>query len=346
MALFDAVAEVIGWDECPLYWIADTFRVSKQALIPQYDKQVCLILASDILEVIRKRGNMKDNDRHVFDCSGCTGLIRLEYKKVREEERAAKIKSEGDINAIVNLLHKLPFFQSLNNQDIVDLVSFLKLKKFSAGDTVIKKGDYGRNLFIIVSGKVSVLGDGHVTITELGSGEIFGEMSLLSGDPVGATIKVSEPARLLYLNGEDFKEVLLKFPALQMYLACLLAQRLAKTNMAISEQLSSGMTGRLEEIPPSGLLQALNLNQKTGVLSLELSFGKASIIFNEGEVTEAKYQDKKNEEAFYAVLEEKKGRFKFTPEISESKKQKPPIREFMSLLMEGVRRVDEKDENG
>ena len=143
------------------------------------------------------------------------------------------------------------------------------------------KGEPGKNLYIILSGLVNVVDDDGISITKLRNGEVFGEMSLISGDPVGATIKVVEPTTVLYIRGQDFLKVLNRFPSLQMYFARLLSRRLARSNVMISKEFSSGMTGTLSQMPPVELFQTLNYNQKTGVLKLNLSKGPCKLFISQ-----------------------------------------------------------------
>lgn len=344
MSLPEALVTVLGWDECPLYEVEDEFKISGLALNTPYGKSACMILANDIMELPIKYGNMDSDRRYIFDCSGCSGMVRLQYRKEITAEDIAVEGKSNEVDIVVNVLNKLPLFQSLEESNLRKVVSFLKLNKFEAGEQVIKKGDPGKNLFIIVSGRVEILNDDGLQIAKLGSGEVFGEMSILSGDPVIATVQVLEPTRVLYLDGDHFRKILNEFPSLQMYLACLLARRLADTNILMSEEFSSGMTGRLSEMPPTGLLQTLNLNQKTGILRMELSQGKANINFRDGEVIRAQYHKMKDKDAFFQIIQEKHGRFKFVPGLPEQEMNLPGLDDFMSLLMEGVRLIDESRE--
>ncbi len=167
-------------------------------------------------------------------------------------------------------------------------------------------------------------------------------MSLLSGDPVGATIKVVDDAKVLYINGKDFRKILNRFPSLQMYFARLLARRLAQTNIVRSEEYASGMVGRLSEMPPTELFQTLNQNQKTGVLTLQhMSKGPATVSFREGGLIRAKYGEKEGQEAFFEILKEGDGRFKFVPDLPSEDMEAPELADFMWLLMEGLNKIDE-----
>jgi hypothetical protein len=341
-----SLIKVIGEDNCPVYKINDEFRLSGKSLFPPQEKPVCLILAGDIMAALIKFESVSDLCRSVFDCSGCSGLIRFEYvreKTYRKEMSVPMIRQDNYIGAVVNLLSSFSIFKNLNEEEIRDIVSFLRLDKFDRGDIILKKGEPGKKLFILVSGKVEVLIDDKTSIAILGKGEIFGEMSLLSGEPVVATIRVVEPAKVLYLNGEYFRKILNRFPPLQIYLASLLARRLARTNTMRLEDAASGIVGKLSEIPPSGLFQTFNLNQKTGTLFLELPKGLADMSFRDGEIVSVNYKEKQGRDAFFELLKEKDGRFKFIPGLPDDKMKSPKLGSFMGLLMEGVRRIDECD---
>ncbi len=342
MSFSEAVFKIIKADNCPYYNLGDQLNLSGNALLLPPDKPACVILVLDITEVFLnveslEESRLENRAVNIFNCSGCTGKIRLEYKKKE------KHVENNEIGAIAGLLNSFSFFQILDNKDIVDLVPLLKIKKFAVGDIVIKKGEPGRNLFIILFGRIEVVGDNGISIAFLGKGEVFGEMSLLSGDPVGATIKVVESSTILYMNGKDFRKILNKFPSLQMYFARLLAKRLAKTNVGMFEELGSGMVGRLSEMSPVDLFQTLNQTQKTGVLTLNLSRESASVFFRDGEIIRAKYGDKENKDAFFEILTEKGGRFKFIHGLPPEAENDVKIDEFMSLLMEGLNRIDEAD---
>jgi CRP-like cAMP-binding protein len=240
-------------------------------------------------------------------------------------------------------LKNFPIFQSVEEHNVEEFSSLLKLEQYVKGDTIIKKGDPGRNLYIISTGQVEVLGDGDMSIAFLTKGEVFGEMSLLSGNPVGATVKAVEPSSVLYISSKDFRRILDKSPSLQMYFTRLLARRMAEINLARSEEFSSGMTGKLSEMPPSELFQTFNMNQKTGILSLTQSQKSASLTFREGELIDARYGEYEGEEAFFELLKLKEGRFKFKPGLPPEMLEAPEIGDFMAILMEGLRRIDEAD---
>jgi CRP/FNR family transcriptional regulator, cyclic AMP receptor protein len=345
MSLLEVEFTVVEENACPLYEKGDVFRLSGNALFINSRTPMCMILASDIISICGSIEDARDDipTKDRFNCGGCTGAVKVEYEKEKEYVFLdTDEKPEGSKDNIATMLSRFSFFKTLGTDQIKDLISFIRLKQYQKGEDIIRKGDPGRNLFIILSGMVEVLGESGINIAFLGKGEIFGEMSLLSGDPVGATIKAVESTRVIYMNSVDFRKVLNKYPPLQMYFARLLTQRLQKTNIVRAEDFQSGMSGTLAEMPPSELFQTFNMNQKTGVLNINLPNGRAAIYFNEGKLVHAKYGDLEDKEAFWEILKATEGHFKFTPGLPPEEKNSDEIGQFMWLLMEGLNRIDEK----
>ncbi len=345
MTLLEAFFFVAKSEDCPFYEKGDRFRFSANALHIPEGKPVCTILADDIKKILTAdTEGMKapGDETTVFSCSGCVGSITVEYEKGIEYVFEIEDPQENTKENIARLLKNFSFFKTLKKNEIKLFVPFIRHKQFQKGETIIREGDPGKYLFIILSGMVEVIGENDVNIAFLGKEEILGEMSLISGQAAGATIKAVEPTKTIYINSRNFRKLLRKFPALQMYFANLLSQRLAKTNMARSEELHSGMSGNLSEMPPSELMQTFNMNRKTGVLTLKFPHGTATVTFKNGEPVRASFGDLNDKDAFWAILKEKDGRFKFSPGIPPEEESRDEIGQFMWLLMEGLSRMDEE----
>jgi len=340
------IFRITGENNCPLYKTDDEFQLSGKTFLVPRGKAPCLILAKDIVNIMAKHKG-EDHTGIEFNCSGCTGVIKFGYKTEKKPEHIeAGNRPENYIGAVIKLLSSFSIFKNLGENEIRDIVTFLRLDKFDEDEIILRKGEPGRNLFIIVSGRVEVLSDDGMSIAFMGTGEVFGEMSLLSGDPVGATIKVVEPSTVLYIGAKDFKRILNEMPSLQLNFTRLLARRMAEINLARSEEFASGMTGKLSEMPPAELFQTLNVNQKTGVLTLKLPNQESAYLsFREGELVRAKYNEKEGEEAFFELLKIREGRFKFLPGLSSEEMESHEVADFMHLLMEGLRKIDEDDKN-
>lgn len=358
MSFPEVVFELVEENACPFYREGDRFRLSGKALLLRQKhektfisttviklppgKSACRILIEDISEILIRYKSIDRVPNYTVDCSGCTGKIRLRYQPEKRPLLAVE-HSNGEIGqeVIESLLGNFSFFQAMEDGQIKDVLPYLHMRKFHPGDMILRKGEPGRHLFVIVSGLVEVLGRGEISIVFMGRGEVFGEMSLLSGDPVTASIRVVEPTKVLCIRGEDFKKLLRKHASLHTYFTRLLSRRLAEINVIRSEEFASGMLGRLSEMPPAELFQSFHVNEKDGVLNLDLPRGAAEVVFRSGEVVRARYGPREGAEAFYAILKEKDGRFKFKNDLAGEEDARRPVKDFTWMLMEGLRRIDE-----
>jgi len=109
----------------------------------------------------------------------------------------------------------------------------------------------------------------------------------------------------------------------------------------IQEKSESVISGKIEAIVPAELLQVFHMHQKTGRLIMEFEEGSARVTFREGGLLAARFEDLDNQEAVYAILSEKKGQFHFIPGLPDAMMKTREIGDFMMILMEGLRRLDE-----
>ena len=363
MSRSEVVFRIAKSKKCPCYEAGEEFRLSGNAILleleeektfistaiitPPFNKKTCRILLADLTRLLIEKGSVDRIPTNEIPCSGCTGTVRVLARIDDQPTAGGSQKTRSDnIDTIAGLLSNFSIFQSLDRHNLRDIVSLLKLKKYPKDAMVLRKGTPAQNLYIVLSGEVEVLDDEGVCLSILRKGDVFGEMSLISGNPVGATVKVAQPATIIFIKGQDFRRVLNRYPSIQMYLARLLAQRLAKSNLERAEEIASGMAGRLSEMPPSELAQTLNLNQKTGQLSLTLPEGPAELTFRKGELVRAQYNDHQGQEAFFSILSESKGRFQFHPKLSKEEQNLPVLGAFMEMLLEGLRRMDEAENSG
>jgi len=301
--------KVVYATNCPFYNADDEFKLSGNALSLELDREntfistaivrfqnqrtACRALIGDLINVLIQYKSIDKIPPVEMECSGCSGRIRLQMgNENRFALKAVSDSASERMDLIASLLSNFSIFESVDEFNLRSIVSLLKIKKYPKGSIVLKKGAPAQNFYIMLSGTVEVLDDRGACLSRLSKGDVFGEMSLISGDPVGATIKVAEPATILAIEGSDFKDILKKFPSVQMYLARILTKRLAESNVQRTEENTSGMSGDLSHISAAELLQALNLSQKTGTLTLALPKGAAQLVLKSGHLIQAEYGDK------------------------------------------------------
>ena len=125
----------------------------------------------------------------------------------------------------LDLLQGIPLFAGLDRHHVERLGMLTEEVDVPAGKVLIRQGEYGDDMMVIVSGETSVDRDG-ARINQLGPGEFFGEIALVAGGPRTATITAQTPTRLLVLNRRDFHALMDEFPAVATKVLLTLAHRL------------------------------------------------------------------------------------------------------------------------
>ena len=340
---------------CPIYNVGEEFKVENMGLTVPEAKPACLMMVRELMKAVAEKKTFERFSpagvkRIKFECGGCSGLIRFEFKKEREFATlqmkllaAAELRARmRHLDKFYDILRKLEIFEPLDEDSLRDLSGQLQLKEFAANKIVLKKGDPGTSLYIVLEGRVAVVGDEGQTLSEMTVGNIFGEMSLLSGEPVTTSVHSRERTRLATLSSKDFKHVLNKYPILQVFFYRMLVDR-SQANTLRAGTISSGMTGRLSEINPVDLFQLINSSQKTGRVQLIFEDENAMVVFNEGELVKAQYKNISGKEAFFTLLAKGDGAFTYSSGITAEEKELPVVGGFMGLIMEGMRRMDEKE---
>ena len=351
--LRDSIFIITEERSCPIYNAGEEFKVENFNLTVPAFKPDCLCLAQAITEVMlsmekysgfAKIGRQKTR----FDCGGCEGLIFFEFKKERDfATLQMKLLNETEerrrrqhLEKFFKVLRNLDLFEALEDDALSDLTLLLEFTTIPIDKVVLKKGDPGSNMYIVLTGQVEVMADDGSRLATMGDGEIFGEMSLLSGEPVTNSIYTVSETQVAKLSVKNFKHVLKKYPVLQIFLFKLLVVR-AQTMTLRSGNITSGMSGELAEISIVDLLQLINSSQKTGRLDLALELGRAMVFFKEGEIIHARLLDLRNKDAVYALVKVKSGHFAYTKGIPGELDKLPSIGGFMGLLMEGLQQIDE-----
>ena len=124
----------------------------------------------------------------------------------------------------LDLLHTIPLFARFDHRHLERLGMLTDEVDVPAGKVLIRQGDSGDDLMIVVSGRVGVDRDGQ-RINQLGPGDFFGEIALIERGPRTATCTAEAPTRLLVVNHRDFHAVMDEFPEVAAQVLLTLAQR-------------------------------------------------------------------------------------------------------------------------
>uniref|UniRef100_A0A8C4RQA2 Cyclic nucleotide gated channel subunit beta 3, tandem duplicate 1 n=1 Tax=Erpetoichthys calabaricus TaxID=27687 RepID=A0A8C4RQA2_ERPCA len=139
------------------------------------------------------------------------------------EDMPVKMRMAIAIDVSFAILNKVELFKGCDNQMIQDMLLRLKSIVYLPGDYVCKKGEIGREMYIIKQGEVQVLGgpDGTKVLVTLRAGAVFGEISLLAaggGNRRTANVVAHGFANLFILDKKDLNEILVHYPDSQKVL--------------------------------------------------------------------------------------------------------------------------------
>ncbi|XP_054557860.1 cyclic nucleotide-gated cation channel alpha-3 isoform X1 [Talpa occidentalis] len=158
-----------------------------------------------------------------------------------------KLKAEIAINVHLDTLKKVRIFQDCEAGLLVELVLKLRPAVFSPGDYICKKGDIGREMYIIKEGKLAVVADDGITqFVVLSDGSYFGEISILnikgskSGNRRTANIRSIGYSDLFCLSKDDLMEALTEYPEAKKALEEKGRQILLKDNLIDEDLVKAG----------------------------------------------------------------------------------------------------------
>ena len=135
----------------------------------------------------------------------------------------------------------------------------LTTQTFEKGEVIFHEGDPGSHVYLIVSGSVEIyksVGEQRQLLNTIGSGEIFGEMGLVSSEPRFATVIAAEDSRLIMVHDKAFH------------------QSLVNEKMPIIKPLIKQLVERLKSVE----LQSQDYLKRIDHLQNELSYAREKLL--------------------------------------------------------------------
>jgi CRP/FNR family transcriptional regulator, cyclic AMP receptor protein len=152
-------------------------------------------------------------------------------------------------NSKLSVLRQHPIFRDLAPEALDQLCRYAKHTVLKRGATLFAKDDPGNSLYAVISGtvKISVSSpDGRNAILNLiGPGDLFGEMSVLDGQPRSADATANTNCEIFVIDRRDFLPFVRSQPTLAMKFIELLCARLRWTSEQVEQVILQDLPGRL-----------------------------------------------------------------------------------------------------
>jgi len=141
-----------------------------------------------------------------------------------------------DLDKYKHYADRIKIFHGLEPEEVSDILHHGKILHFRAGETVFHEGQLGSNLFVLLSGTVSIFKKTKL-IAKLQVGDAFGEMAVLNKKPRNATAAADTDAKLFTLDERQINNILEKHVAVRLLLNIVhvLSERLETANVLITD---------------------------------------------------------------------------------------------------------------
>ena len=151
-------------------------------------------------------------------------------------------------------LKTFKIFSRLPDEDLACLAEVMEEKNFPAGTVILREGDSGDQMFLLLEGSVDVLkttlfGEPYVTASLKDSYHCsFGEMALIDEGTRSATVRAKTDCRTLALSAEEFQRFCREYPAIGVELLMAVSATLVRNLRAENENLRIVYQALIEEI--------------------------------------------------------------------------------------------------
>jgi NNP family nitrate/nitrite transporter-like MFS transporter len=136
-------------------------------------------------------------------------LVRLiERRPALATRHPAPLADGGRALSVEALLKTIPFFGDLTDEQLRALAGLGRRLSAGAGEPVVRQGEPGDSLYVILAGSARVSGTDEggqaVELAELGAGDFFGELALIDSEPRSATVTATAPSEFFVLERRQF----------------------------------------------------------------------------------------------------------------------------------------------
>jgi CRP/FNR family cyclic AMP-dependent transcriptional regulator len=149
-------------------------------------------------------------------------------------------------------LRRIPLLATLSEQQLDALAAGSARRSFPRGRTIVAEGEPSQSLYVLLSGRAKVQRSDtegkEVILAVLGSGDWFGEMSMIDDAPRSASVITLEPCEFMAIEKASFRKLLAESPEVSMAVMRQLVGRLREADRKIETLALLDVYGRVARV--------------------------------------------------------------------------------------------------
>lgn len=141
--------------------------------------------------------------------------------------------ARGIPSNVIRHFQAIPLFSALSKKAIRSVVQAAAEVDVPAGKVVVRQGEHGREMYVLISGTALVT-QGGKKVAELVPGDFFGEMAFLSPAPRSATVTAYSDMRVMVLSPRELDVIVKREPQIAGRLLSAMAERLRRSERSLA----------------------------------------------------------------------------------------------------------------
>ncbi|OOM16103.1 Crp/Fnr family transcriptional regulator [Clostridium saccharobutylicum] len=144
---------------------------------------------------------------------------------------------------------KVPIFENLNNEELLEIVKNINHKEYSKGDVIFTEGNISNTLYFINQGRIKLYKytkDGKEQILHiLSEGEFFGELELIKPSKYRFNAKSIVDAKICTLSKDEMKSIIMRNPEIGIKVLEAIGERLSKIESLVQNLATNDVDSRM-----------------------------------------------------------------------------------------------------
>lgn len=242
-----------------------------------------------------------------------------------------------------------PFLSQIPREAADFFILKSTIKEFDNGEVILERNSEGEFFYVLQSGRAQVCGDAYkgqfAEIAVLEKGSCFGEMSLMSDEPISNTVRALDDCTVLLMSKADFVKFVSDNPGILILLYKIIADRLRAKNEAYANLLRTSLMGHGFAMPLIDLAQSFEKSRHTATVFINNDTEGGYLAFKEGQLFNAQLGKVGGADALVRILGFGDDIFFRVDEHQLPERGNLPNGNTTGLILDALRHIDEKTQS-